>query len=90
MIQPVNDEPRRIYLDNAATSWPKPPAVYDAVDHYQRQLGAPAGRGGYAEASAVDRLIASARRGAAQLLAAEDPRRSEPQPLRRHGAGGPL
>ena len=31
----------RIYLDNAATSWPKPEAVYDAVDRYQRTLGAP-------------------------------------------------
>ena len=28
-----------IYLDNAATSWPKPEAVYAAVDHYQREIG---------------------------------------------------
>ena len=33
----------RIYLDNAATTWPKPEAVYAAVDRYQRELGAPAG-----------------------------------------------
>ena len=33
--------PDRIYLDNAATTWPKPEAVYDAVDHYQREIGAP-------------------------------------------------
>ena len=33
----------RIYLDNAATSWPKPETVYAAVDDYQRRLGAPAG-----------------------------------------------
>ncbi len=45
----------RIYLDNAATSWPKPATVYDAVDHYQRSLGAPAGRSGYAEAVEVSR-----------------------------------
>ena len=32
---------QRIYLDNAATTWPKPEAVYDAVDHYQREIGAP-------------------------------------------------
>ena len=28
---------QRIYLDNAATSWPKPEAVYRAVDQYQRR-----------------------------------------------------
>ncbi len=43
----------RIYLDNAATSWPKPEEVYAAVDRYQRELGAPAGRSGYAEAAQV-------------------------------------
>ena len=31
-----------IYLDNAATSWPKPEAVYAAVDRYQREVGAAA------------------------------------------------
>ena len=34
----------RIYLDNAATSWPKPDSVYDAVDHYMRCSGVPYGR----------------------------------------------
>ena len=29
----------RIYLDNAATSWPKPESVYRAVDEFQRNLG---------------------------------------------------
>ena len=28
---------KRIYLDNAATSWPKPDAVYTAVDRYLRE-----------------------------------------------------
>ncbi|MEO1065709.1 MAG: hypothetical protein AAFZ07_30235 [Actinomycetota bacterium] len=36
--------PARIYLDNAATSWPKPDVVYDAVDRYQRDLGGAVGR----------------------------------------------
>ena len=62
---------KRIYLDQAATSWPKPEAVYAAVDRYQRELGAPAGRGVYAEALEVGRLIDSARRAAASLLGAE-------------------
>lgn len=65
----------RIYLDNAATSWPKPEAVYAAVERYQRQLGAPAGRGVYVEAMEVQKLVEHARAGAAQLLGVSDPRR---------------
>src|SRR5690348_3103681 len=65
---------KRIYLDQAATSWPKPEAVYATVDRYQRELGAPAGRGVYAEAIEVARQIGSARRAAASLLGAESPR----------------
>src|SRR5437764_10152809 len=65
----------RIYLDNAATSWPKPEAVYRAVDNYQRQLGAPAGRSSYAEASEVERMIGSCRKKIAGLIGASDPAR---------------
>jgi cysteine desulfurase family protein len=63
----------RIYLDNAATSWPKPPAVYEAVDRYQREIGAPAGRSGYAEALEANRIVDRARRGVADLVSARDP-----------------
>jgi cysteine desulfurase family protein len=65
----------RIYLDNAATSWPKPQAVYRAVDDYLRRLGAPAGRGAYAEASEAERLVASCRKQIAQLIGSADPAR---------------
>ncbi|HVW02569.1 MAG TPA: aminotransferase class V-fold PLP-dependent enzyme [Planctomycetaceae bacterium] len=64
----------RIYLDNAATSWPKPEAVYRAVDDYQRRLGAPAGRGAYREALEVQNLVTRCRKSAATLLHAADPR----------------
>ncbi len=63
----------RIYLDNAATSWPKPEAVYLAVDEYQRQVGAAAGRSPYAEAVEVTRKIATVRAACARLLAIRDP-----------------
>lgn len=63
--------PTRIYLDNAATSWPKPEAVYVAVDDYQRRLGAPAGRGTYGEAAEVERLITNCRKNIAELIGAE-------------------
>jgi len=36
-----------IYLDNAATSYPKPEDVYQAMDHYYRNFGVNPGRSGY-------------------------------------------
>lgn len=65
----------RIYLDNAATSWPKPEAVYRAVEHYQRELGASPARGIYAESVEVDQTMHAARAAAARLIGAEQPER---------------
>ncbi len=63
----------RIYFDNAATSWPKPESVYAAVDHYQREIGAPAGRGSYQAALAAGQLVEQARVGVARLIGASKP-----------------
>jgi len=63
----------RIYLDNAATSFPKPESVYDAIDHYNRTLGAAAGRGGHRAAVEVDSVLRRCRKRAAALLGAEAP-----------------
>jgi cysteine desulfurase / selenocysteine lyase len=54
-------QPRRLYLDNAATSFPKPKSVIDAMVNYATTLGASAGRGAYAEAIETSRLIAQCR-----------------------------
>ena len=51
----------RIYLDNAATSWPKPESVYETVNRYQREIGAAAGRGAYQSAQQAQRIVASTR-----------------------------
>jgi cysteine desulfurase/selenocysteine lyase len=67
--------PHRIYLDNAATSWPKPEAVYQAVDRFQREIGAAAGRGSYADALEAGQLVDRARAGVTRLIGAGDPRR---------------
>jgi cysteine desulfurase/selenocysteine lyase len=64
----------RIYLDNAATTWPKPDAVWRAVDDYQRRLGAPAGRGAYHEAAEVERLVDQCRSQIRTLIGGMDPR----------------
>ena len=56
-----------VYLDNAATSWPKPEAVYAASDDYMRRCGAPAGRSAYREASDASRIVQRARSAAALM-----------------------
>ena len=63
----------RIYLDNAATSFPKPESVYAAIDRYNRTLGAAAGRGGHRAAVEVDAVLRNCRKRAAALLGAEAP-----------------
>jgi cysteine desulfurase/selenocysteine lyase len=64
--------PRRLYMDNAATSFPKPAAVTDAMVRYARQLGASAGRGAYAEAMETAGLIAECRRRVNVLVSGAD------------------
>jgi cysteine desulfurase family protein len=64
----------RIYLDNAATTWPKPEEVYTAIDRYMRDNGAPAGRGAYAHAIEVEGTLAAARSSLARLIGASDSR----------------
>lgn len=65
----------RIYLDNAATSWPKPEAVYDAVDRYQREVGSAAGRGNYDSAKHASEILRQARSGITRLLGTDEPQR---------------
>jgi cysteine desulfurase family protein len=57
-----------LYLDNAATSFPKPRAVLDAMNRYAMELGASAGRGAYTEAIESGRLIDTCRRRLNQLF----------------------
>ena len=59
-----------IYLDNAATTFPKPDCVYDALDYANRNLAFNAGRGSYPEAKEISDLIAKTRRSVAELIKA--------------------
>ena len=65
----------RIYLDNAATSFPKPNVVYEAVDNYQRTIGAAVGRSAYREAINTQAVVDRCRKRAADLLGAENSER---------------
>tara|TARA_R110002049_G_scaffold68576_9_gene177826 strand:+ start:3855 stop:5024 length:1170 start_codon:yes stop_codon:yes gene_type:complete len=62
-----------IYLDNAATSFPKPDSVYAAMDDYNRNIGAPVGRGAYRKSIELQSSIDQCRKHAAKLLGAARP-----------------
>ncbi|QDV89811.1 putative cysteine desulfurase [Phycisphaerae bacterium RAS2] len=63
----------RLYADNAATSFPKPPEVARAIQAYAGQLGASAGRGAYREALETGEILAETRRRLARLIHATAP-----------------
>lgn len=63
-----------IYLDNAATSYPKPEEVFVAVDKALR-MGASPGRGGYQKALSAERLVFETRELLAELFNAADSER---------------
>ncbi len=64
-----------LYFDNAATSWPKPPAVLAAMRRYFRRVGGNPGRSGHARAVEAGRLVLQARERLAELLGVRDPAR---------------
>lgn len=61
-----------IYLDNAATSFPKPESVYRAVDRAFREVGGNPGRGGHRMAIEAGRLVFDAREAAADFFGIGD------------------
>jgi len=50
-----------IYLDNAATTWPKPESVYQAMDKFARESMANPGRSGHSMAKASEKVLEDAR-----------------------------
>jgi cysteine desulfurase family protein len=61
-----------IYLDNAATSWPKPESVYQAMDKFLREKAGNPGRGGHSMVLAAERVIEEARVLMARLINAPE------------------
>ncbi|MDY6934379.1 MAG: aminotransferase class V-fold PLP-dependent enzyme [Spirochaetota bacterium] len=64
-----------IYLDNAATSWPKPEEVLNAMDNFSRNIGANPGRSGHRLSINAGRVIFETRESLAELLNIDDPLR---------------
>ncbi len=64
-----------IYLDNAATSWPKPPEVVRAMVDFLERAGGNPGRSGHRLSVQAARSIYEAREALADLFNAPDPLR---------------
>ena len=61
-----------IYLDNAATSYPKPPQVLRAMQGVMEKFGVNPGRGGHKMSLMAGRLVEACREAAAELLGVSD------------------
>src|SRR6266567_4949048 len=64
-----------IYLDNAATSFPKPETVYQTLDAFARQSLANPGRAGHKMALAAERALDDGRHLLNQFFHGEGPER---------------
>ena len=64
-----------LYLDNAATSWPKPPGVSEAIASFLDEIGANPGRSAHRVSVQAARIIYETRQAVAELFNAPDPLR---------------
>ena len=64
-----------IYFDNAATSWPKPPGLAEAMATFLAEAGASPGRSGHRLALKSGRIVYQAREAVAELFHSPDPLR---------------
>jgi selenocysteine lyase/cysteine desulfurase len=64
-----------IYLDNAATSFPKPPQVTETMAHYMHNVGANPGRSGHQLSLEAARIVQHTRASLAALFNISDPAR---------------
>ena len=63
-------ELERIYLDNAATTWPKPESVYTAVEQTMRANGAAVGRSVFGDSAQATQIVQQARHEIASFIGA--------------------
>ncbi|MCK4259421.1 MAG: aminotransferase class V-fold PLP-dependent enzyme [Halanaerobiales bacterium] len=61
-----------IYLDNAATSWPKPEEVYKTMDRFFREYGANPGRAGHQMAAHAGKKVYEVREKLAEFFGVAD------------------
>lgn len=63
---------KRVYLDNASTSFPKPPAVIRAISDYLKNIGASPGRGSHQPAIEASRFVYRTRQNLSRLFNLSD------------------
>ena len=68
----MEEQRRETYLDNAATTYPKPEAVYLAMDRFAREVGGNPGRSGHHRSLEAAREVLRARDAVAKLLHVEE------------------
>ncbi len=61
-----------LYLDNAATSYPKPACVVEAMRDYAERVGASSGRSAHRPAQEASRIVFEARESVARLIGSGD------------------
>jgi len=71
----VTQVKRRIYMDNAATSFPKPPQVTRAMVHFMENVGANPGRSRHDQSTEAANIVSGAREALARLFNIPDPDR---------------
>jgi len=71
----MNRESNLIYMDNGATSFPKPPGVSRAMLHFLNDVGGSPGRSGHRLSQEAARIVFDCRESLAALFAVPDSRR---------------
>ena len=71
----MNTDAKLVYMDNGATSFPKPPAVSQAMLHFLSKVGGSPGRSGHRLSQEAARTVFDCRESLAALFAVPDSRR---------------
>ncbi|HNW76953.1 MAG TPA: aminotransferase class V-fold PLP-dependent enzyme [Bacteroidales bacterium] len=66
---------KQIYLDNSATTFPKPEAVYKFMDSFYRKNGVSPGRSGFDAAIETEEVVMQTRKMLTELFNGDDPNR---------------
>ena len=64
-----------IYFDNAATSYPKPPEVFDSMVRFMQELGGNPGRSGHRLATGAEAMVGECRNALSKYFGLKDPAR---------------
>jgi len=67
--------PDMIYLDNAATTFPKPQRVYDFMHEFYQRNGVNPGRSGYDAALETEEMVLGTRKMLTEFFNGTDPNR---------------